>query len=52
MEGEGAEGDEEQEEEVLEDEGLGLEDLRVGGRCGGVVGGGCGQGQFLDARPG
>lgn len=52
MEGEGAEGDEEQEEEVLQDEGLGLEDLRVGGRRRGVVGGGGGEGELLDARPG
>lgn len=55
VEGEGAEGDEKEEEEVLQDEGLSLEDCRVGGRgrggCGSAVGRGAWEGEFLDARP-
>lgn len=48
---EGAERDEGQEEEILQHEGLGVQDCGVRG-CGGGEGGGCAwQREFLDARP-
>lgn len=54
MEGEGGEGDKEKEEEILEDEGLGLQDCGVGRRWGdvGVVGGRGWERELFDARPG
>lgn len=52
VEGQGTESDEEQKEEVLEDEGLCLEDDSIGGRrCAGAVGGMRREREFLDACP-